>query len=28
LIDANLMQRESDGSRYWRSLKPEKEEPV
>jgi hypothetical protein len=25
LIDANLMQRESDGSRYWRSPKPEKE---
>ena len=27
LIDAGLMQRESDGSRYWRSPKPEKERP-
>jgi hypothetical protein len=25
LIDADLMQRESDGSKYWRSPKPEKE---
>jgi hypothetical protein len=24
LIDSGLMQRESDGSRYWRNLKPEK----
>ena len=28
LIDAGLMQRESDGSRYWRSPKPEKEGPA
>jgi len=28
LIDAGLMQRESDGSRYWRSPTPEKEGPV
>jgi hypothetical protein len=27
LVDAGLMQRESDGSRYWRSPKPEKEQP-
>jgi hypothetical protein len=27
LIDAGLMQRESDGSRYWRSPRPEKERP-
>ena len=28
LIDAGLMQRESDGSRYWRSPTSEKEGPV
>lgn len=28
LIDAGLIQRESDGSRYWRSPKPEKEQPA
>jgi hypothetical protein len=28
LIDADLMQREGDGSRYWRSPKPEKEQPA
>jgi len=27
LIDADLMRREGDGSRYWRSPKPEKEQP-
>jgi hypothetical protein len=28
LIDAGLMQRESNGSRYWRSPTPEKERPA
>ncbi|MCJ7432439.1 MAG: DUF2087 domain-containing protein [Anaerolineales bacterium] len=28
LIDAGLMQRESDGSRYWRSPMPKKEQPA